>query len=106
MKRPSSLFYILMRSKPAIRGLVILLIVSSYPQRLPAQSFDFTRESGRIMLGMIKSDLKKNYYDPSFHGVDLDARFKLAEEKLKKANSTGQLWGVIAQTLVDLNDSH
>lgn len=38
--------------------------------------------------------------------MDVDARFKLAEEKLKKANSLGQSYGIIAQTLLDLNDSH
>jgi len=58
------------------------------------------------MLKVIRDDLKKNYYDPSFHGMDVDARFKTAEEKLKKATSLGQALGIIAQTLLELNDSH
>src|SRR5687768_16668213 len=36
------------------------------------------RERGRRMLEEIKVDLKEFYYDPKFHGLDLDARFKLA----------------------------
>ncbi len=35
---------------------------------------DFDRERGRMMLNTIKNDLKKNYYDPNFHGMDVDAR--------------------------------
>ena len=42
----------------------------------------------------------------TFHGMDVDARFKTAEEKLKQANSLGQAFGIIAQALLDLNDSH
>jgi C-terminal processing protease CtpA/Prc len=38
--------------------------------------------------------------------MDVDARFKAAEEKIKQATSLGQAFGVIAQALLDLNDSH
>jgi carboxyl-terminal processing protease len=75
----------------------------------PAQSQSITsyeRDSGREMLRMIKSDIQKNYYDPTFHGVDLEARFKEADEKIKKATSNGHIFGIIAQTLLDFNDSH
>lgn len=74
---------------------------------LHAQSLSSTdRERGRTMLKTIKEDIKKNYYDASFHGLDVDARFALAEEKLKTAGSLGQVFGIIAQAMVDLNDSH
>jgi carboxyl-terminal processing protease len=58
------------------------------------------------MLGTIKGELKKNYYDPNFRGVNLEERFRLADEKLKAATSRGQLFGIIAQALIDFNDSH
>jgi C-terminal processing protease CtpA/Prc len=58
------------------------------------------------MLNSIKNDIKKNYYDPTFHGVDLEARFKAAEQKLNEATSLGQLFGIIGQAVLDLNDSH
>ncbi len=58
------------------------------------------------MLGVVKDDLKKNYYDPSYHGMDPDASFKTADEKLRTATSLGQLFGVIAKVLMDLDDSH
>jgi C-terminal processing protease CtpA/Prc len=64
------------------------------------------KERARMMLKIIKDDIKKNYYDPSFHGVDIEAKFKAADEKLEQATSNGQAFGIIAQSLLDLNDSH
>lgn len=70
------------------------------------QKSNFTRDHAKIVLSTIKEDLKKNYYDPQFHGIDVDERFKTAEEKLKTAESTGQLMGIIAQVLLEFDDSH
>lgn len=64
------------------------------------------RDRARNMLETIKSEIKRNYYDPSFHGIDLDAHFKRADEKLKQATSNGQAFGIIAQALLDFDDSH
>src|SRR5215470_16528161 len=64
------------------------------------------RDRARIILSTIKEDLRKNYYDPTFHGMDLEQRFRTAEEKMKQAESLGQLFGIIAQVLIDLDDSH
>ncbi len=58
------------------------------------------------MLNAIKDDLKKNYYDSTFHGIDLDARFKAADEMIRQATSLGQVFGIIAQAANSLNDSH
>ncbi len=69
-----------------------------------ATSFD--KDRGRDMLRIIKSDLKKNYYDPAFHGLDIEERFQLAGEKIGSADSNGQIFGIIAQALLDLDDSH
>ena len=43
------------------------------------------------MLRMIKDDVKKNYYDPSFKGIDLEANYTVAVEKMGKAQSFGQM---------------
>jgi C-terminal processing protease CtpA/Prc len=77
------------------------------PQTLHAQTLDrIQRERALIMLNVVKDDLKSNYYDPNFRGMNLETRFKAAEEKIKQASSLGQTFGIIAQTLLDLNDSH
>ena len=84
-----------------------LLLLPAFSQAARAQSISgYERESGRQMLKMVKLDIEKNYYDPTFHGIDLDARFKEADEKIKKATSNGQIFGIIAQALLDFNDSH
>jgi len=72
-----------------------------------AQGFDRI-ERGRMkdLLNIVKNDVKKNYYDPAFRGIDLDARFKKADERLDQVTSTGQALAVIAQVLIDFNDSH
>ncbi|HEY9401104.1 MAG TPA: hypothetical protein VIQ24_00325 [Pyrinomonadaceae bacterium] len=82
-----------------------LLLVGLTPQPLYAQAFDRI-ERAQTMLNAIKGELKKNYDDPTFRGMDVDARFKVAEEKIKQATTLGQAFGAIAQALLDLNDSH
>jgi len=90
-----------------VLGISVGLTIGSLAvQTAVGQTLGFERERGRQMLSVIKEDIKKNYYDPKFHGVDLDARFKAAEEKIKQANSVGQVQAIIAQVLVDFNDSH
>ncbi len=64
------------------------------------------RDRMKNMLKNIREAVKKDYYDETFRGIDIDARFKLADEKLNAATSTGQAMGVIAQALMDFNDSH
>ena len=72
-----------------------------------AQSFDRI-EKGRMkdMLKIVHSEVKDKYYDPTYHGIDIEARFKLAGEKLDQATSTPQALAIIAQVLIDFNDSH
>src|SRR5260370_18554739 len=86
--------------------LLFLVSVGTPPRQGQKAPSKFEIDRARSMLGIIRDDVKKNYYDPNYHGMDIEARFKIADEKLKQATSIGQLFGIIAQTLVDLNDSH
>ena len=91
----------------ALCFLTLLLSAVCTRQLLYAQSVSkLDIERGREMLKGVKSDIEKNYYDPTYRGIDLDARFKLADEKIKSAQSNGQILGVIAQLLIEFNDSH
>jgi C-terminal processing protease CtpA/Prc len=65
-------------------------------------------ERGRMkdILKNLQKEITKNYYDPTFHGINLDERFQKAEERLDQATTTSQSLAVIAQVLVDFNDSH
>ena len=64
------------------------------------------RDRGLIMLKTARDEIRKNYYDAGFRGIDLDARTKLAEERIKQAKSNSEVFGIIAQVLLDFNDSH
>jgi C-terminal processing protease CtpA/Prc len=93
--------------KVIFAAVVLFCVIALAPQALQAQSFDrIERERALLMLSNVKDQLKKNYYDRTIRGMDVDARFKLAEEKIKQASSLGQAFGIIAQALLDLNDSH
>ncbi|HEY3121563.1 MAG TPA: S41 family peptidase [Vicinamibacteria bacterium] len=86
-----------------------MLVVAGTAARIAAQPPRLSedgRERGVEMLHDIKKDIERHYYDPTFHGVDLDARFKAAEAKVRTAQSDTQIIGIIAQALIDLNDSH
>ena len=75
----------------------------------PAWSQNYSHiERGRAkdMLNAVKKEIKEKYYDASFKGIEIDARFKLAEEKLSSATSENQAFGIIAQAVLELNDSH
>jgi carboxyl-terminal processing protease len=50
--------------------------------------------------------VKRNYYDPAFHGVDLDARYQAWDEKLHSASSMNAGLTLVAGFLSALKDSH
>jgi C-terminal processing protease CtpA/Prc len=85
----------------------VLICLFSAVQNAQAQNLDRV-EKGRMkdILNTIKGEIKKNYYDANFRGIDIDARFKKAEEKLDQASSIGQSYAIIAQVLIDFEDSH
>lgn len=83
----------------------LLMLAAGWPGAR-AQTLNFERDRGRVMLGVIKNEIKKNYYDSTFHGIDIEARFKTADEKITSATSLGQVFGIIAQVLIEFEDSH
>ena len=58
------------------------------------------------MLDTIQADIKTNYYDPSTHGIDLDARFEEARKEITAAKSEDEGLLEIAGAVAALNDSH
>ena len=102
-KQSSSVIHVLLAALTGV-GLGVFLFVARnvYAQKITKLEI----EQGRNMLRNVKSEFMKNYYDPTFHGMEIEERFKLADEKMKNAESNGQLFGIIAQVLLDLNDSH
>lgn len=88
-------------------GALALLAAADWQSPARAQSLSsFDRQRYTEMLDALKTDIKKNYYDENYHGLNLDEHFKQSQEKIKKATSVSQALGIIAQTLMDFNDSH
>jgi len=90
----------------AARILMLLFLAGTVAQVNAQSASRFEIQRGRDMLATVKSEIQKNYYDVSFRGMDLETNFKKADEMIKKADSNGQIFGIIASTLIDFNDSH
>jgi carboxyl-terminal processing protease len=95
--------------RPVFVVLLALAGLLGSGQPAAAQKMDgVARGQVSDMLKNVKSSLRKDYYatDISFGNVDFETRFKQAEERLKAVDTLGQAFGVIAQVVLDLNDSH
>jgi hypothetical protein len=62
-------------------------------------------ERARAVLHHVKELIAKNYYDPTFHGYDLDARFLKADQKLADVNSFEMGMNVVGWAVQGLGDS-
>src|SRR5258706_4544006 len=88
---------------PIVFSFAVLAAGGFKPAR--AQSLGpYDRDSARAMLNMVRDDLKSNYYDQSFHDMNLEERFKDAEARIKSATTRDQLMVIVAQSLLELND--
>lgn len=64
------------------------------------------RQNGLSILYNIKKAIEIDYYDKTYHGIDLDAKFDTAAERIKKLDANWQIYRVIAQLIMDFDDSH
>lgn len=75
-------------------------------QQPPGTISSFDRGHSLTMLKEIKRDLEEHYYDPGFHGINLDQVFADAEVRVRAAQTTAEVTAILADTLLRLNDSH
>jgi C-terminal processing protease CtpA/Prc len=64
------------------------------------------RSQVKDILKNVKAEIKGDYFDPAFKGVDLDTVFEDARKKLDTVTSLGQAFGIIGQAVLSLNDTH
>lgn len=87
-----------------LSALFVLLIT---PAAFSQQKMDrIERERMKTMLRVVKDTVKDNYFDPTLKGIDIEAKYKKAAERIDQVDFTGQAMGVIAQFLADFDDSH
>ncbi len=95
------------RRYSAIVLILLLAAGTSSSQNSSAPKFDkVLRGRALNILRDTINTIKKNYYDPTLHGMDLDEREKAAEQKIDEATSLEAAFGVIAWTVDGLGDSH
>ena len=88
-------------------GIFLTVAAVLIPFGAKSQQFGkYQRDTGLQMLHDVADGIRKHYYDPSFRGIDLNAKVKSAEETIRNASSNSQIFGAIAGMLDDLNDSH
>jgi carboxyl-terminal processing protease len=95
------------QTRTLVCAITLLAWLASCHPLIAQQKMDrIERERLKSILNIVKNEVKDHYYDPSFHGIDLDARFKKADSRLNEVTTTSQGLSVIAQVLMDFNDSH
>jgi carboxyl-terminal processing protease len=83
-----------------------LLLVSLQVIAQQPKISDYDRGVAQQMLHDTVSDLKKYYYDTTFHGMNIDARFEKVQKDINAAPSLNYAMSSIAAAVADLNDSH
>jgi len=65
-------------------------------------------ERGQVqtMLTQVSKDVTRHYYDPNLHGVDFEAKVKLAHDQINQEKSLNMAMAHVAAVLDSLNDSH
>lgn len=89
-----------------MRALLIAVCLLLGWSRVEAQLGPLDRARARDMLRMVRDDLRRHYYDPNYHGIDLEGRFRTADSLLDQAQTIDQLIGAIARMVLELQDSH
>lgn len=84
--------------------LITFLALAGAPSMAQLSSLD--RQRAQTVLDGVASDIHKEYYDPKFHGIDLDAKVAEARAGIAKANSWNAAMIEIAVLADSLNDSH
>lgn len=95
-----------MPSRLCRSGITLALAVMVSGVQPAAQISGLDRSRAKQMARQIFDEIRKNYYDPTFGGRDLDAIQSAVADRIEKATSLGQALGLIAQSLIDFNDSH
>jgi carboxyl-terminal processing protease len=75
-------------------------------QAINAQINSNEKDAAIGMLDITKDSIKKNYYDPTYRGLDLEAVFSQAKAKIKAATTRDELMAIVAQTSLSFDDSH
>lgn len=90
--------------------LSVFFVQSVFTQRIDEisnpTSAKINRERGLNMLDEIETALRTRYYDKNHKGINLEERFNIAAEKVKKLDTNWQIFSAVAQVVLEFDDSH
>jgi len=89
--------------------LCVLVQIAGRASQPPPPASGISKNDREVLLAMlrqIREDLQKHYYDPTMHGLDLDAQFAEAETQIKSATDISQVMVRLVEPLWRLDDSH
>lgn len=97
-----SVHYSLRRGAPGFCLILLsvsVLLAAFIPITRAQTAEDLKRDRlrGVVMLALLKDYIREYYYDPAFHGMDVEARFKAADEKVNQAANLSQVLGIVAR---------
>jgi carboxyl-terminal processing protease len=94
---------VLLSVRTVVAGIMSLTACCATAQQ-PFSKVD--RERALEMLSVTGRDVRLQYYDPNFHGVDWDSNLAEMRQKIEQAPSLNMSLAHIAAALDKLNDSH
>jgi len=86
--------------------IVVCLLLLSGAIYAQQSTINLNRGWADDMLQVVANDIRKNYYDPKFHGVDWDAKVAQTKLLIDKSPSMDVALSYIASAVDSLDDSH
>src|SRR4026208_1992535 len=93
------------RPGAAPAALLLLTVAAIAQSQLPPLS-KIDRQRGLEMLKQIHADIEKNYYDPTFRGIDLATKYKSTSDVIAGATTLNQVFAALTDFVTSLDDSH
>lgn len=93
----------------AVSGLIFVGAIAMGQQAASGQARHISasdRHDAQVVLGIVRDDIKANYYDPTFHGLDLQARYEEYSKRIEDAPNLGAALRVIEAYVAGLHDTH
>jgi C-terminal processing protease CtpA/Prc len=75
-------------------------------QGVPASITKFDLQRAHLIMRQSYDEIRKNYYDATFHGVDLEKTFQQYDARLDASKSLNETFRVIGAFVLNLHDSH
>ncbi|MGD0801682.1 MAG: S41 family peptidase [Terracidiphilus sp.] len=97
IRRTALLFALLLSG-----SIVLLRAQQPAPQKMDSLAL----QDAHAMLHQGYDEIRKNYYDPTFHGVDLDKTYQQYNARLDASTDVNDAYRVIEAFMLSLHDSH